>query len=306
MHKSTSPPLVATIGNFDGVHQGHQRIIARVTEKARDCNGIPAALIFYPLPRVVLQPQQRCLQLMSFSEKCRTLKALGIEQIMALRFNAILMRLSPQVFVTEVLHQQLGLQQVIVGEDFRFGFQQQGDFALLKKCAEPLGITCESISVNGPDKISSTGIREALLRGDLKTVTHCLGRPFTLTGRVMYGQQLGRTLGYPTANIALHRHQQALQGIFIVRVLWKDQWYPGVASVGTRPTIQDQKKTPKTLLEVHIFDFSHTLYGERITVELIAKIRDEAQFDSIALLRQHIEQDVAKGRAHFEAVIARR
>lgn len=296
---SHQSPLVAAIGNFDGVHVGHQRIIARVVEKATACGGIPTIITFYPLPYRRLHPEKPFFQLMSLSEKLILLGALGIQRVVGLRFNAALRRMAAERFVHEILAKQLRISALVVGEDFRFGHQQQGDIAGLKQWGSGLGLDCETISVQGPDKISSTAIRHALQEGKLAEAERLLGRPYAMTGRVTHGRQQGRLLGSPTANIRVPAHRQGLQGTFIVRANWRGQSYPAVANIGTRPTVGGRD----TLLEVHLLDFAADLYGERLTIEFIEKIRDEKRFESVSQLREQIHQDIAQGRAYFETAL---
>lgn len=293
------PPIVAAIGNFDGLHVGHQRIMARVVEKAHALKGIPTVVTFCPLPVRVIAPQQPFYQLMSLSEKLCHLKAMGIEQVIGLRFNAALRQRTASDFLAQSLGRQLQIRAVVVGEDFRFGFQQQGDIALLQSWADQHQILCETVSVEGADKISSTHIRQALREGNVAQATQWLGRPYSMMGRVIHGQKRGRLMGIPTANIAVPSCRQGLKGTFMVKVTWRGKDYPGVANIGTRPTVDGRRR----LLEAHLFDFSEHLYGERIHVHFIQKIRDEKRFDSMDQLRLQIEQDIAQGRAYFRAVL---
>lgn len=299
MHKKQS--VVATIGNFDGLHIGHQKIIARVVEKARECKGIPTVITFYPLPAKVLRPEQPFFQLMSFSEKWLQLKALGIEKIIRLRFNKTLMQMSAEDFVKKILVEKINVTELMVGEDFRFGSQQQGDVALLQAIAKKKMFKCAAVvveSLDGMDKISSTHIRHALLAGNMSAVTRWLGRPYAMMGKVIYGRQHGRLWGIPTANMAIPIHRQGLKGIFIAEVHWRGKSYPAVVNMGTRPTVDGKRM----LLEAHLLDFTGDLYGERVNVALIEKIRDEKRFNDIAQLRAQIEQDITHGRAYFEKV----
>lgn len=282
---------VITIGNFDGVHIGHQRLINTVITASRELK-LPSVLIsFEPHPTEFFRPKSPAPRLMRFAEKWHAVKKTGIDYFCCLKFNATLAQLSAEDFVKTILVDQLGAKKIIIGDNFRFGAKRLGDVALLKTLGKKYHFEVEAISQSlyDGDRISSTRVRNALKKGDFKAVFALTNKPFCLTGRVAYGDQIGRQLGYPTANIHLNRKQVPLMGIFVVRVHGLDnRVLPGVASVGYRPTFHGKK----IVLEVFIFDFDEIIYGRKITVEFLSKIRDELHFDSVPELIVQIEKDV--------------
>ena len=232
---------------------------------------------------------------MRFSEKWRVLAAQHIDYCYVMRFHTLLADVSAEDFVKTILVKQLGAKQVIVGDDFRFGAKRLGDVTLLKKLGLQAGFDVEALPqrLYQQERISSSRIRAALKAGDFELAKALLGRPFTLSGKVAYGSQMGRTLGFPTANIYLRRKHVPLQGIFAVRVQGlSSAALPGVASLGYRPTFHGKT----ILLEVHLFDFNQTIYGRHLTVEFLRKIRDEIKFDSVAALIEAMQQDSAVAR----------
>ena len=289
---------VVTIGNFDGVHIGHQRLIDAVMSASCELNCASVLLTFEPHPTEFFAPQSPAPRIMRLSEKWHTVKALGIDYFCCLKFDATLAQLSAEDFIKKIVVGQLGAKKIIVGDDFRFGAKRMGDVALLKSLSKQYGFEVEAISQSlyEADRVSSSRVRDALFEGDFKMVYALTKRPFCLTGHVAYGDAIGRQLGYPTANIHLHRKQVPLMGIFIVRIHGVlAHPLSGVASIGYRPTFEGKK----ILLEVYIFDFNETLYGKKITVEFLEKIRDEKQFDSVPELIEQIEKDVAIGKNYF-------
>lgn len=287
---------VAAIGNFDGVHLGHQRILKRVCDIAKAVGGQPEIITFYPPPIKVLQPGKSGVQLMSFAEKTLALRAHGIQTIHRVRFNQAFRQLSPEAFIDETLINQCRISHCVIGEDFRFGYDKQGDVALLDALGQKKGLTCEAFPVEGPKKISSSTIRKALTAGDLVLAEKLLGRPFSIMGRVNHGQKRGRLMGIPTANIPWSADRVDLQGTFIVKATIGDATFPGVANVGNRPTVAGQQK----VCEVHIFDFAKDIYGQRIEVTFLKKLRNEKKFENINALKQQIQQDMLAGRTYFD------
>ncbi len=296
---------VITIGNFDGVHCGHQRLIETLIQSSHDLKLPSVLLTFEPHPTEFFSPISPAPRLMRFSEKWHFIKTYGIDYFYCLKFNKQLAQLSAEDFVKKVLVDQLGVKKIIIGDNFRFGAKRLGDVTLLKTLGKNYGFDVEAISqsmVRG-DRISSSRVRDALHEGNFKMVSELTNHSFCLTGRVAYGDQIGRTLGFPTANIHLHRKQVPLMGIFVVRVHGlKNKILPGVASVGYRPTFDGKK----IILEVFLFDFDEVIYGQKITVEFLEKIRDEVYFDSVSKLITQIEKDVEIAKKYFTSNIFKR
>lgn len=285
---------VVTIGAFDGVHLGHQAIMKQVVDKAREL-GVPSMVItFEPLPREYLQ--EKVARIQSFREKVLALFAQGIDRVLCLPFNKELTCIPPEDFIHKLLLDALGTRYLVVGDDFRFGNQRKGNTDMLRAAGASHGFEvskAHTVEVDGA-RVSSTRIRQALERGELEEAGRLLGRPFTFTGRVRPGKQLGRTLGIPTANIALKRRNSPLEGVYAVTVSGAGlKEHPGVANIGLRPTVN---ALGEPLLEVHLLDWSGSLYGQRLTVEPKLKLRDEERFENVAALQQQMEQDIEKAR----------
>ncbi len=287
--------VAVAIGNFDGVHRGHQALVARARSAASGGERV-AVLTFEPHPREFLDPAQAPPRLMRLAEKSTALAALGVERLAVLRFNERLQRQSPDDFVREVLHDGLGARHVVVGEGFRYGCRRAGTVDSLRAAGAVLGFDVHvvpSVAVDG-ERVSSTRVRAALAAGDLVTAQRLLGRPYSITGRVVAGQRLGRELGFPTANFRMPPSSVALRGIYAVRL----QGIEGrpdaaaVASLGTRPTVGGIEP----LLEVHVFDYDGDLYGRRLTVEFIERLRDEEKFPSLEALVTQMHADATRAR----------
>ena len=291
-------PVALTIGNFDGVHRGHQAMLARLVEAAEDLRLPPAVLTFEPHPREFFAPAAAPPRLSTLRTKLELFRAYGVATTYVARFDARFAALAPGDFVRSVLEDGLHTRWVLVGEDFRFGQGRKGDLDYLRRTAVGFSVEAmHTVSVAG-ERASSTAVRTALASGDVAHAAALLGRNYALSGRVAHGDKLGRSLGYPTANIPLRR-APALTGIFAVRVHGVGgQARPGVASIGVRPTV---KTDAKPLLEVFMLDFSESIYGRRITVEFLHKLRDEARFADLATLTRAIERDVGEARDYFAA-----
>ncbi len=294
--KTDDRGVAVAIGNFDGIHVGHQALVRAARDRAAASGARLAVLTFEPHPREFLEPAAAPPRLMRLGEKCAALDALGVEQLVVLRFDARLQHLPAAVFVEQVLRQGLGARHVVVGEGFRFGSRRAGTIETLTAAGAAGGfevVTVPSVMADGA-RVSSTRVREALARGDLGGAARLLGRPYTLTGRVIFGRQLGRRLGYATANLRLHRRVAPLGGVFAVRVHGIDgrPLAAAVASLGTRPTVGGGE----TLLEVHVFDFDGDLYGRRLAVDFVAKLRDEEKFPSLEALVEQMNADAARAR----------
>jgi riboflavin kinase/FMN adenylyltransferase len=287
---------VVAVGAFDGLHRGHQALLARVCERAQELDITPVVVSFEPLPRAYFA-REPLPRLSSLREKLQGFAAAGVAHTLLLRFNAALSAMSAEEFVRRVLVARLAAREVWVGGDFRFGHQRAGDVALLQRMGAELGFaacTMPSVQVDGA-RVSASRVRALLAAGEFAQVVPLLGRAFVIEGRVAYGEQLGRTLGYPTANIRLAGRVSPVQGIFAVRVgLGEgDCLWPGVASLGVRPTINE---VAQPLLEVHLFDFDGDLYGQRMAVEFVAKLRDEQKFAGLEPLKTQMALDAKMAR----------
>jgi riboflavin kinase/FMN adenylyltransferase len=291
-------PVALTIGNFDGVHRGHQAMLSRLVEAAEDLRLSPAVLTFEPHPREFFAPAAAPPRLSTLRAKLDLFRAYGVATTYVARFNARLASLTAGEFVRDVLERGLRARWVLVGDDFRFGRGREGDLAFLRRDEHGFGIEAmQTIEVDG-ERASSTAVRTALAAGDLAHAAALLGRNYAISGRVAHGDKLGRDMGFPTANVPLRR-KPPVTGIFVVRVHGLAGGpREGVASVGVRPTV---KENGKPLLEVLILDFGDTIYGRRITVEFLHKLRDEARFADLAALARQIDADVTEAREYFAA-----
>ncbi len=291
---------VATIGAFDGVHLGHQAVINQLLEKAMAL-GLPSVVIvFEPLPREYFSPLNAPARLSSFREKFEALRALGVDRMLRIQFNKRMQTMSAQGFIDAVFVDGLAVGHVVLGDDFRFGNDRTGDFQLLKGQGRRYGFDVEPTAtyISGDERVSSTRIREALDTAEFDLAEDLLGRPFRISGKVIYGRQLGRSLGFPTANLELHRLRAPLSGVYAVEVSGAGlQRAPGVANVGTRPTVDESIKAN---LEVHLLDLEMDLYGKRIEVVFRHKLREEMKFKSIDELKENIARDVGNAQTWFE------
>lgn len=287
---------VVAVGAFDGLHRGHQALLACVRQRAAALDCTPAVVSFEPLPRAFFC-KEGVARLTSVREKLKGFAAAGIEHTLMLRFNTALTAMSADDFVRRVLVERMAAREVWVGEDFRFGHGRVGDVALLETLGAQYGFracTMPPVTLDG-SRISSSRIRLLLAAGEFTAAAPLLGRPFVIDGKVEYGHQLGRTLGFPTANLHLRNRVSPVQGIFAVRVGLGESGcsWPGVASLGIRPTVN---QTPQPLLEVHLFDFEGDLYGRRMAVEFVAKLRDEQKFEGLDALSAQMERDARQAR----------
>ncbi len=284
------------LGNFDGVHAGHQAVIASARDVA-DKQGVALGVaVFEPHPRRFFKPDAPPFRLQSAPQRARALNELGVEEVFEIGFDAALAGSTDREFAERVLRDLLGVSHVSIGADFEFGKARCGNAESLARLGDELGFTVEAVApVGGADKISSTTIREAITRGDMAAAREALTRPWAIEGEVLRGFQRGRTLGFPTANLALGEYVRPRLGVYAGRVdLGDGVLLPGAASVGVNPTVGDD--LPEPLLEVHLLDFSGDLYGKTIEVELIAFLRDEAKFDSLGELKRQMTQDVIDAR----------
>ncbi len=286
---------VATIGNFDGVHLGHKTIIDQVKQKAAELDVPAVVMIFEPQPREFFQGADAPPRLMPFRQKFEALLGEGVDVVLCIRFDERFRSYSAMGFVEDVLIQGLAVRHLVVGDDFRFGCDRAGDFRLLEQVGQEHDFTVENtrtVTVDG-ERVSSTRVRNALNVNGLEEAERLLGHPYRIHGRIVYGRQLGRQIGAPTANILLHK-MPALRGVYVVRArLETGEWRDGVANIGLRPTVDGKRPS----LEVHLFDFAGTLYGQHLEVVFRHGLRDEVKFDSVDELRQQIARDFEHARA---------
>lgn len=298
-------PCVLSIGNFDGVHLGHQMILRQVRRRAAAL-GLPArVMVFEPQPLEFFEGMGAPARLTPFHQKIRLILSHSIDSVICLHFNEELRGMPAQTFIERVLVQNLNVRFLIVGDDFRFGCKQQGDFEMLREAGTHYGFevsNSETLSWEG-QRVSSTRVRRALENSDFALAEKLLERPYTISGRVMHGDRLGTSIGVPTANLSLKGKRPPLSGVFAVEVAGLDghvgrQLVQGVANVGVRPTVEGAEP----LLETHLFHFDDDIYGERIRVLFRHKIREEQKFSSVENLKQQIVQDIAAAKRHFGAI----
>lgn len=287
--------MVATIGGFDGVHRGHQALLHTLQAKGREL-GMPTAVIsFEPSPREYFMGEAAPARLQRFREKFATLREMGIDKFVCLHFGERLRALSAAQFAEQILRDALGVRWLVVGADFKFGRERQGDVAMLVELGTRFGFGLSEFSSHllAGERVSSTLIREALASGNLGRAEQLLGRRYAISGRVVHGQKLGRKLGFPTANLRLHRRVIPLNGVFAVRASGAGlQSAAAVASLGTRPVVNGVEP----LLEVHVFNYDNDLYGQQLQVEFVARLRDELWFPSLDALVTQIKQDALQAQ----------
>jgi riboflavin kinase / FMN adenylyltransferase len=286
---------VLTVGNYDGVHLGHQQMIGLVKRRAAELGAAATVLVFEPSSKEFIDPDGAPPRLTRWREKFLALAAIGVERLVTLRFDDEMRAMSPRHFVDRLIVEGLGVRHIVVGDDFRYGTKAAGTIDSLRAAGKAYGFSVEQIApfvVDGV-RVSSTAVRDRLERGDYPGAARLLGRRYRMMGRVIYGKALGRTLGFPTANLPLMRRKSPVWGVLAVRVHGIDAVPKnGVASLGTRPTVNGVEP----LLEVHVFDFAGDLYGRAIEVEFIAKLRDEVKFDSLDSMMVQMQVDAAQAR----------
>ncbi|HSJ79784.1 MAG TPA: bifunctional riboflavin kinase/FAD synthetase [Thiobacillus sp.] len=292
-------PHAVTIGNFDGLHLGHQAMLSRLRDVAQ-ARGLPSCVLsFEPHPREFFTPEQAPARLSSLREKAECLQRMGIDRLHVFRFDRAFSALTAEAFIEQVLGTTLQARYVLVGDDFRYGAKRAGDFALLERLGHSLGFDAEflpTVEVAG-ERASSTAVRQALATGELEHAARLLGRPYSISGRVVHGDKLGRDIGFPTANIQLKHNRPPLLGIFAVEVYGLNgEPLPGAASLGKRPTVKNPDAVP--VLEVHLFDFNAEIYGRRVRVEFLHKLRDEEKYPDLDSLVAQIRRDVDNAK-HF-------
>lgn len=288
---------VLTIGNFDGVHLGHQAVLGQVKAIAASLNLPAVVMVFEPQPLELFKPEAAPARLTRFREKYHWLASLGLDRLLCVNFNAEFAGQDPQLFIEQLLLGQLGVRHLIVGDDFCFGKNRAGNFALLQQAAAKFGFGLTSTaSLKQDDKrVSSTLVRQALEQNELQLAEQMLGRPFSLMGRVRHGEKVGRQLGFPTANVWLYRNKLPVRGVYAIEAFTEHGHFHGVANIGARPTLQGKQEQ----LEAHFFDFQGDLYGQQIEVLLRHKIRAERKFASLAELQHQIQLDAAAARQFF-------
>lgn len=301
LHKDTRALIagcVATIGKFDGVHLGHQYVINAMKQQAATINLPTVVILFEPHPQEFFHPEQLTARLTRLREKLFYLTELKVDYVLVLPFNHQFATMSALDFVNQILIKYLHVKHFFVGDDFYFGARREGDLTLLKQLAEAYRFTVTAVPPYylQQQRVSSSLVRATLARGDFALVKQLLGRPYSLHGRIIHGAKRGRTIGFPTANIALHRTSPPLSGVYAVQVLGiNHEQIPGVANIGLRPTVDGTN----FLLEVYLFDFHQDIYGCYVQVEILHKIRAEKHFASFELLKEQIQHDVIAARHFF-------
>lgn len=298
-------PCALTIGNFDGVHRGHQALLARVRAAASQLGLEAAVMTFEPHPREFFAARAGDLarapqRIANLRDKLESLASAGIDRVIVEHFNAHFASMAPEEFTSRVLVEGLHVKWLMVGDDFCYGAKRAGTVAMLKQAGERHGFHVETLPtvMHGAERISSSAVRTALAAGDFEQARHLLGHSYAISGHVIHGQKLGRTLGFPTLNLRV-AHRPALSGIFVVRVHGlADHALPAVASIGVRPTVDD---SGRVLLEVHLFDFAQSCYGKLVRVEFLEKIRDEEKYDDLATLTAAIDNDARHARGYFSS-----
>jgi riboflavin kinase/FMN adenylyltransferase len=289
---------VLTIGNFDGVHRGHQALLSRLCEEGRQRNLPVVVMIFEPQPLELFAADKAPVRLTRLRDKVRYLSEAGVDAVLCVRFDRRFAAQTADSFVADLLVDKLDVKFLAVGDDFRFGAGRQGDFLLLQTAGVNYGFDVISTQTfcDGGIRISSTAVRQALAEDDLPLAASLLGHPYTISGRVVHGDALGRTLGFPTANLPLRRYLSPVKGVYAVEVYGLgDKPLPGVANIGTRPTVAGLRQQ----LEVHLLDVAMDLYGRHIEVAIAKKIRDEQRFASLDALKEQIAKDVVSARTFF-------
>lgn len=299
LYSPDTRPVALTIGNFDGVHRGHQALLNQL-KAAAAARGLPTAVvIFEPHPREFFTPDTAPARLSSLREKLALFDQFGIDRVQVCRFDARFAQMTATGFI-HALHQKLNAKFVLIGDDFRFGSGRIGDFALMEKIGEQQGFEVQAVQSVTHDgvRISSTAVRAALAAGQMRRCHDYLGRTYSISGRVVHGDGVGRKLGYPTANIQIKHNRPPLSGIFVVEAHAEGLGIlQGVASLGVRPTLKHQANP---ILEVHLFEFKQDIYGKRLRVEFLQKRRDEQKFPDVGALTRQIALDVENAKKWFE------
>lgn len=300
--RPTHRGCVATLGSFDGVHLGHQAILNQLVSIAAEKQLPSVVIIFEPQPQEFFQGEKAPARLMRLREKVQALLSYGVDRVLCLAFNSRLCSLSATDFIEQVLIQGIDVKHLVIGDDFRFGCDRKGNYELLESVGKQKGFSVTdtvTLEMSG-ERVSSTRIRQCLEKGNFVEAEKLLGRPYAISGRVAYGQQLGRKLGVPTANIHLCRYKSPLQGVFAVTAKVNGKLFQGVANIGVRPTVKGDKKL---LLEVHLFDFSQKIYGQVMDVIFHQKLRNEKKFASLDELQAQLKRDIEDAHTFFNLSI---
>ncbi|MDF2157994.1 bifunctional riboflavin kinase/FAD synthetase [Algoriphagus sp. CAU 1675] len=292
------PNPVVTSGTFDGVHLGHQKILERIRQIARSIGGETVLITFWPHPRLVLYPHEHKLRLLStFEEKTKLLRQFGIDHLITIPFTKEFSQLTSQEFIEQILMEKIGTKKLVIGYDHRFGKNREGSFEYLQAHSYEYGFDLEEISRQDVDEIgvSSTKIRFALEKGDIETANSYLGRPYELNGLVIKGQQIGRSIGFPTANIHIPNDYKLIpkDGVYAVEACVDGLMYKAMLNIGNRPTVDGTKKT----VEAHLFDFQGNLYDKQITIFLKAFLRDEQKFENLDALKLQLQKDQKRAKS---------
>ncbi len=285
---------VLTIGKFDGVHLGHQAVLKNLLLKAHQLSLPAVVMVFEPQPEELFAPDYAPARLSLLRDKFIYMKEIGIHRLLCVRFTHDFASMSPTAFIQELLVEKLGVKFLVVGDDFRFGHKREGDFDMLRHMSHSAGyevVSTQSFRMNDC-RISSTAVRSALALSEFDKAQTMLGKPYVVRGKVVHGEKNGRTIGFPTANVLMHRHKAPIKGVFAVKASIDGTHYFGVANLGIRPTLSGKNLQ----LETHLFQFNGDLYGETIEVEFLHKIRDEIKFKNFNELKEQIQQDAEQAR----------
>lgn len=294
---NTKTGCVLTIGNFDGVHLGHRRVIAALVDKARTMGVEAAVMVFEPQPQELFSPKTAPARLTRLRDKYVLLKKLGVDKLICVNFNRKFSSLTAQTFIEDLMVEKLAIKHLIIGDDFRFGKNRVGNFDMLHESGKvfDFGVSDTKSFKLSDCRISSTEIRHALENDDLAKAEKMLGRPYSIIGRVFHGDKRGRTIGFPTANVKLKRRVSPVSGVYVVQVNIDNDKVFGVANIGSRPTVAGVRQQ----LEVHIFDFNRNIYGEIIEVVLLKKLRKEMKFSDVTELTAQIEKDSLQAQRYL-------
>lgn len=290
---------VVTMGNFDGVHKGHQAILRAARDRADETGASTMLICFEPQPREFFDEYHAPARLTRFREKVELLAQNGVDTVFCVKFDESA-RTMPATEFVRILVEELKVSALYVGDDFRFGMDRSGGFSQLQEAGVQHHFDVVDLYTIDFDneRVSSTRIRESLASGEFELAESLLGYPYSITGKVIYGRQVGRTLGVPTANIQLHRYVAPMSGVYAVEMQFSSESYQGVANVGVRPTFEEE--TLKPILEVHLFDFNRDIYGSRAKVIFRHKIRDEKKFEGLEALKSAISQDISDAKTYFD------
>lgn len=305
VHLDEIPNPVLTIGTFDGVHLGHQKIIQRLNEEAKKIGGESVLFTFYPHPRMVLYPESHGLKLIQTQvEKIDKLRRMGLQNVIVFPFTKEFSRLTATEFVRDYLVNQLHVKKLVIGYDHQFGKNREGSIDFLREVADTYDFEVIEIPAEEIDEanVSSTKIRNAIIEGDMQLAEKYLGEPFELHGRVIHGKSMGKMIGFPTANIDVESEVKLIpkKGVYAVNVLVSDRVFEGMMNVGTNPTVANSDDVN---LEVHLFDFNKDIYDEYVTVQFLSRIRDEKKFESVEELRDQLRNDEITIRNYFSSLV---